>query len=405
MARSLMTTLFLGTALLSASPVLAEEITLQFWDNQQTESGLSDVQKAAVERFMKENPDIKIEVTTVPYPEYQQRLLTAVQGGNAPDIATLDQIWVGAFAKAGAVSDLTEEAAAAGLARDGFFGGAWDSAVLDGKLYGIPFNVDVWQFSYYNKALLDAAKVDPARLGTFEGLKAAAEKLTADGKFGVGLFGHKGEDTVVVGDSFIFSNGGRILNDDGSCALTEAPAVEALTYLQELSKFAPGGILNASSGDMRELFLNGSLAVEFWPALEQPTLKKSSLSWGFVNGTAPEGKTPVGTFGGWNLAVFETSQHKEAAWKFIQFMVREDVNGDVVDLIPANKKAAEAFLTKNRQEPQAIMTHLDNARARPLSPRYLELADAQVAMFQDIYAGGKPADAAAKACDVINTLK
>src|SRR5690606_31610216 len=108
-------------------------------------------------------------------------------------------------------------------------------------------------------------------------------------------------------------NGGRILNDDGSCALTEAPAVEALTYLQELSKFAPGGILNASSGDMRELFLNGSLAIEFWPALEQPTLQKSSLSWGFVNGTAPEGKTPVGTFGGWNLAVFETSAHKDAA--------------------------------------------------------------------------------------------
>lgn len=402
--RSLLTTVFLGAALFSAGPVLAEQVTLQFWDNQQTESGLSDVQKAAVDRFMKENPDIKIEVTTVPYPEYQQRLLTAVQGGNAPDIATLDQIWVGAFAKAGAIADVTDEAATAGLARDGFFGGAWDSAVLDGKLYGIPFNVDVWQFSYYNKALLEAAKIEPASLGTFEGLKAAAEKLTADGKFGVGLFGHKGEDTVAVGDSFIFSNGGKILNDDGSCALTEAPAVEALSYLQELSKSAPQGILNASSGDMRELFLNGSLAIEFWPALEQPTLKKSSLSWGFVNGTAPEGKTPVGTFGGWNLSVFESSKNKEAAWKFIQFMVREDVNGDVVDLIPANKKAAAAFLEKNRQEPQIILSHLDNARARPLSPRYLELADAQIAMFQDIYAGGDPAAAATKACDVINTL-
>ncbi|WP_246810701.1 ABC transporter substrate-binding protein [Ensifer sp. ENS09] len=389
---------------MGAGPVLAEEVTLQFWDNQQTESGLSDVQKAAVDRFMKENPDIKIEVTTVPYPEYQQRLLTAVQGGNAPDIATLDQIWVGAFAKAGAVTDLTEKASAGGLARDGFFGGAWDSAVLDGKLYGIPFNVDVWQFSYYNKALLDAAKIEPASLGTFEGLKAAAEKLTGDGKFGVGLFGHKGEDTVVVGDSFIFSNGGKVLNDDGSCALAEAPAVEALSYLQTLSKSAPQGILNASSGDMRELFLNGSLAIEFWPALEQPTLKKSSLSWGFVNGTAPEGKTPIGTFGGWNLAVFESSKNKEAAWKFIQFMVREDVNGDVVDLIPANKKAAAAFLEKNRQEPQIILAHLDNAKARPLSPRYLELADAQIAMFQDIYAGGDPAAAAAKACDIINAL-
>ena len=402
-----LTTLLAATALtsLTFSAMAQEKITLKFWDNQQTESGLSQFQQEAVKRFEAENPDIKVEVTTIPYPEYQQRLLTAVQGGNAPDVSTLDQIWVGAFAKAGAVSDLTAQAGAAGLARDGFFGGAWDSAVLDGKLYGIPFNVDVWQFSYYNKALLDAAKIDPASLGTFDGLKAAAEKLTADGKFGVGLFGHKGEDTVVVGDSFIFSNGGKILNDDGSCALTEAPAVEALTYLQGLAKFAPAGILNASSGDMRELFLNGSLAIEFWPALEQPTLQKSSLSWGFVNGTAPEGKTPVGTFGGWNLAIFETSQHKDAAWKFIQFMVREDVNGDVVDLIPANKKAAEAFLAKNRQDPQTIMTHLDNAKARPLSPRYLELADAQVVMFQDIYAGNDVAAATAKACDVINSLK
>lgn len=395
----------LGGALLIGAAAQAQQVTLQFWDNQQTESGLSDVQKAAVDRFMAENPEIKIEVTTVPYPEYQQRLLTAVQGGNAPDVATLDQIWVGAFAKAGAVADLTQMAADAGLSRDAFFGGAWDSTVMDGKLYGIPFNVDVWQFSFYNKALLDAAGVDPASLATFDGLKAAAEKLTGNGKFGIGLFGHKGEDTVVVGDSFIFSNGGRILNDDGSCALTEAPAVEALTYLQGLSKFAPAGILNASSGDMRELFLNGSLAIEFWPALEQPTLKKSSIDWGFVNGTAPEGKTPIGTFGGWNLAVFESSANKEAAWKFIQFMVREDVNGDVVDLIPANKAAATKFLAANRTDPDAIMAHLDNAMARPLSPRYLEVADAQLAMFQDIYAGGDVADATATACNAINALR
>lgn len=404
MARTLSMTALLTIALLGAGPVLADQVTLQFWDNQQTESGLSDVQKAAVDRFMKENPDIKVEVTTVPYPEYQQRLLTAVQAGNAPDIATLDQIWVGAFAKANAVADLTENAKAAGLSRDTFFSGAWDSAIADGKLYGIPFNVDVWQFSYYNKALLDAKGIDPKSLTTFEGLKSAAEKLTGDGKFGVGLVGHKGEDTVVIGDSFIFSNGGRILKEDG-CALTEPAAIEALTYLQDLSKFAPTGILNASVGDMRELFLNGSLAVEFWPALEQPTLQKSKLDWGFVAGTAPEGKTPVGTYGGWNLAIFNSSKHQDAAWKFIQFMVREDVNGDVVDLVPANKKAAETFLAKNRKDPQVIMTHLDNAKARPLSPRYLEVADAQVAMFQEIYGGGKPMEAAERACATIDALK
>jgi multiple sugar transport system substrate-binding protein len=392
-------------AMLCATAAAAQEVTLQFWDNQQTESGLSEVQQAAVDRFMEENPDIRVEVTTIPYPEYQQRLLTAVQGGNAPDIATLDQIWVGAFAAAGAVADLTEEAEAAGLTRDRFFGGAWDSAVYDGALYGIPFNVDVWSFSFYNNALLTEAGIDPATLTTWEGLRAAAEALTGDGQFGVGLFGHRGEDTVVIANSFIFSNGGEVLSDDGSCALDQPPAVEAMTYLQDLAQFAPEGILNASSGSMRELFLNGSLAIEFWPALEQPTLQGSDLDWGFVAGTAPEGMTPVGTFGGWNLAIFESSPNQEAAWRFVEFMVREDVNGDVVDLIPANTAAAEAFLAENRQGPEVILDHLANARARPLSPRYLEIAELQLDLYQEVYSGGDVQAAADAACAAIDALQ
>lgn len=387
-----------------ATSALAQDVTLHFWDNQQTESGLSQFQQEAVDRFMAENPGIKVEVTTVPYPEYQQRLLTAVQGGNAPDISTLDQIWVGAFAQAGAVAALDDQAAASNLSRDRFFPGAWDSANFNGKLYGIPFNVDVWQFSFYNRALLDAAGVSPEELTTFAGLRTAAEKLTKDGQFGVGLFGHRGEDTVVVVNSFIFSNGGQILDSSGACALDRAPAVEALEYLQDLAQFAPEGILNASSGDMRELFLNGSLAIEFWPALEQPTLQSSEIDWGFVNGTAGASGKAIGTFGGWNLAVYETSRHKDAAWKFIEFMVREDVNGDVVDLIPANVAAAAPFLKENRAGPDQIMEHLNNANPRPLSARYLEVADIQMTLYQDVFSGADVAKAAKQACSEIDAL-
>ncbi|MEM6615764.1 MAG: sugar ABC transporter substrate-binding protein [Pseudomonadota bacterium] len=393
-----------GIGALMMSGALAQDITLQFWDNQQTESGLSQFQQEAVDRFEAENPGIKVEVTTIPYPEYQQRLLTAVQGGNAPDISTLDQIWVGAFAQAGAVMNLSDMAAGSGLARDQFFPGAWDSANFNDGLYGIPFNVDVWQFSFYNQDLLDSAGVDASSLTTFDGLRAAAEAMTGDGKFGVGLFGHRGEDTVVVVNSFIFSNGGEVLNAAGECALDEAPAVEALAYLQDLAQFAPEGILNASSGTMRELFLNGSLAIEFWPALEQPTLQKSDINWGFVNGTAGASGTAVGTFGGWNLAIYESSEHKEAAWKFIEFMVREDVNGDVVDLIPANVAAAEAFLAENRQGPEEIMAHLNNAKPRPLSARYLEVADIQMTLYQDVFSGEDVQASATAACAEIDAL-
>ena len=311
-----------------------------------------------------------------------------------------------AFAAAGVIEPLDELAATAKITADTFFPGAWASANYDGKLWGIPFNVDVWQFSFYNEDLLKATAIDPTSLATFEGLKAAGEKLTdaASGKYGIGLFAHKGEDTVVVMDSFIFSNGGRVLNDDGSCGLTSEASVGALAYLQSLAPYAPKGIANASSGDMRELFLNGSLAIEFWPALEQPTLQKSALNWEFVVGTAPEGKTPIGTFGGWNLVVYNDSPHKEAAWRFIRFLTREDVNGKVVDLIPANVKAADAFLRANRTGPDRILEHLDNAAPRPLSPRYLEVSDIEVTLAQDVFAGMDPKEAAEKACAAIDAL-
>src|SRR3546814_18709879 len=80
-------------ATLSTAAAAQEPITLRFWDNQQTESGLSQYQQEAVDRFEAENPGIKVEVTTIPYPEYQQRLLPAVQGGNDPNVHTIDQLW------------------------------------------------------------------------------------------------------------------------------------------------------------------------------------------------------------------------------------------------------------------------------------------------------------------------
>lgn len=384
----------------------ADPVTLQFWDNQQTESGLSQYQTAAVKRFEAENPDIKIEVTTIPYPEYQQRLLTAIQSGNPPDVSTVDQIWVAAFAKAGAIVPLDERAAAAGIKSSAFFPGAWSSAVYDKTLWGIPFNVDVWSFSFINNALFKTAGIAPGSLATWAGLKTAGEKLTdaTKGHYGLGLFAHKGEDTVVVLDSFIFSNGGQVLDAGGKCALTSPAALGALTYVASLAPYAPKGMANAASGDMRELFLNGSLAIEFWPALEQPTLAKSKLDWDFVAGTAPEGKQPVGTYGGWNLVAYKSSPHQDAAWKFIRFLTREDVNGDVVDLVPANVKAATTFLEKNRKGADRIMALLQNSAPRPLSPRYLQVSDIEVNLAQDIFAGAPPSAAAAKACAAIDAL-
>ncbi len=382
-------------------------VTLEFWDNQQAQSGLSQYQQAAVDEFEKANPNIKIHVTTVPYPEYRDKLLIAVQGGTPPDVSTVDQIWNSEYAVAGAIMPLDDLISKSQTVNEkAFFPGAWASATYQGKVWGVPFNVDVWQFTFYNADLLKAANVNPDDLTTWEGLKAAAAKLTdkSKGQYAVGLVGHKGEDTVVIQDSFIYSNGGSVLNDDGTCALGTPEAQAGLQYLVDLQPFAPEGTANAAAEDMRKLFLNGSLATEWWPALEQPTLQASKLNWGFVNGTAPKGKTPVGTYGGWNLVIYDKSQHKDEAWKFIQFMTSKEINGKVVDLIPANIEAATAFLKANRKDPDKILEQLTNARPRPLSPVYNQVSAVQQDLAQAIFTGTPVKDAVTKACDDISKL-
>lgn len=401
--RLLLTGSLVGAGLLAGiCTASAEQVVLKFWDNQQTESGLSKFQQEAVKRFEAENPDIKVEVTTIPYPEYQQRLLTAVQAGNGPDVSTVDQIWNAAFAEAGAIAKLNDS----GFKADAFFPGAWESVNYKGDVWGVPFNVDVWFFAFVNKALFQAAGVDPASITTWEGLKAAAPKLTdaSKGHFAIGLTGSKSEYPVVMTDSFIYSNGGAVLDGNGKCALTSPEAVQALEFYKEMTQYTPAGILNAANEQMRELFLNGTLAVELWPALEQPTLEASKIDWDLLAGFAPEGKKAVGTFGGWNLVVYESSKHKDAALKFIQFMTREDVNGAVVDLIPANVKAADKFVRESRRNPDTVLEHLNNAKPRPLSPNYLRVSEIQQDMVQKILTGTAVPEAASAACQAIDGL-
>jgi maltose-binding protein MalE len=80
------------------------------------------------------------------------------------------------------------------------------------------------------------------------------------------------------------------------------------------------------------------------------------------------------------------------------------VNGRVVDLIPANIEAAESFLQENRQGPDRILEHLNNARPRPLSPNYLQVSTIQQEMMQAIFSGTPVEEAVTTACSEIESL-
>jgi len=107
--------------------------------------------------FEREHPGLKVEVQQIPWSAAHEKLLTAYVGDATPDIAMLGNTWVPEFAAIDALEPLDALAAKSRDApRSDYFPGIWNTNVVDGATYGIPWYVDT-QVIFYRSDLLAAA--------------------------------------------------------------------------------------------------------------------------------------------------------------------------------------------------------------------------------------------------------
>lgn len=405
MKRTLLLIVLVVTALLGVVPynTFAQDVvTIEVWDFQQSDKNILDAQKKAIAEFEKQNPKIKVNVTVFPIQDYRDRLLVAAQSAQPPDMATLDQIWMAEYAASGAIIPLDDYIAKGGVKAADFFPGAWSSNVWEGKTWGVPLNNDVWEQMYYNKAMFKAAGLDPEKPPTtWAELLTACKALTkAPDQYGIALMG-TGEWVVVTMDSFIYSNGGRILNDKGTEAVINSPeSVKALETYKALAECAPPGTPNRNEPEAVGLFTAGKAAIGFLGSWQQDTLNSSKIDWGIAMMPTPEkGGTFHGTLGGWNMSIFAKSKKQDQAWAYVQFLTGKEPQKTVNSLIPARLDAGKEFINELRKGPQIIFDTVNNGYPRPLSAVYPQVSKAQQDMMQAIWAGTpvkEAADAAAK---------
>ncbi len=134
----------------------AEEVVIDWWHIQNTDPMMTHWQEMADE-FMAANPNITINVNVMENEAFKSALQANLQAGDAPD---LFQSWGGGglrqLVEGGFVRDITEESA-------GFIDNLNPGAVglyqVDGKQYGIPWNLGMVGF-WYNADLFAEAGID-----------------------------------------------------------------------------------------------------------------------------------------------------------------------------------------------------------------------------------------------------
>jgi multiple sugar transport system substrate-binding protein len=200
-------------------------------------------------------------------------------------------------------------------------------ATIRGAVVGIPLYTEL-EVLMYRKDLLQQAGLQPPE--TLNALEAAAKTLTRkqSGQYGICLRG-KGAAATTVFSGYLHGMGGSWADADNKPMLDTPAAVDAFEYYGRLAReYGPPGGVNLHWLQCQSLMASGRAAMWtdsniFAATLLDPTKSPHAGQFGFaVFPAGPAGHKPAG--GGWYLSIYSDSQHKQAAWLFVQWALDKE---------------------------------------------------------------------------------
>ena len=107
-----------------------------------------------IPEFERQHPNIKVELQQLPWTAAHEKLLTAFAGDSTPDLCQLGNTWIPEFVALKALEPLDPRLAnSRDIQAADFFPGIWDTNVVAGTVYGVPWYVDT-RLPYYRRDLL-----------------------------------------------------------------------------------------------------------------------------------------------------------------------------------------------------------------------------------------------------------
>jgi len=310
--------MLVGSVLLSASPVAAENITFTNWFYG---GALGEAFEAYNASFMAENPDVSgVDVETIPFPRYHDVINVRLASGTPPDVAFILAGIGPSLMDAGRLMDLTPFIEAeAGYDLDDF-GPAITPWIRDGRVYALPFT-NASNAIYYNIDLFEAAglptpdEMQASGEWTWENLARVAEQLQEAGGarfgyvFGNGLFTSGWQNLVDIFPSY----GGGPWSEDGTeCGFDDAPSIAALQLVHDMiyrdgSHPQPGVDVDFATGDIGMSLTRPTFAFR---------LDGVPFRWDII--TAPEGPEGFVPSRAQNILVtFTTSENAELGARYV----------------------------------------------------------------------------------------
>ncbi len=311
--------------IVTPTPEPAGPVTITFWHGYNADTETPFFEKTIIPAFEAAHPNIKVQAVNIPYDQFHQKLLTALAGGTAPDLARLDIIWIPEFGDLGALAPLDEVMSDFTTFKDAVFPGPLSTNFLNGHYYGLPLDTNT-RVLVYNKDVFKAAGIDnpPATIDDFLADCAKIKALGPDHY----CFADGGTYGWAV-DPWIWTFGGAMTDPGITKAtgfLNGADTVAAYQFLKDgvdKGYIHPG--IKGGGVDTWGLMGKGQVAMILEGPWFPPSFGKQFPDVQYGMALMPAGKGgSISVVGGEDIALFQQSENKDAAAEFIRFMLSMD---------------------------------------------------------------------------------
>jgi ABC-type glycerol-3-phosphate transport system substrate-binding protein len=383
----------LALALLGAAASMAITASAVAQDAVQIISHRYPALEFFTQRMAEALPEMPGEVSLMPIDQATEKAtITLAAGSDALDIVYVNEPMLGRFAKAGWLEPLDEywEKYKEEYDLDDIPEAAVDALRYDGKLYAMPFSVNV-MFFYYRTDLFEEAGIEPPE--TFEDYLTYAAQLNSPQRSGT-ILTLKPVDAAMnethwylnaIGDGWFDENLKPVFNSENG--------IKAIETLKEVSQYAPRGFTAHANDESTIAFQQDFAAMGLqWltraAAMDDP---EESRVVGKIDWAVPPGGHSRISISGYGISKF-SSADRDKLFQILAIGSNAEAQLEAASLsMPLRRSVLgnEELKEENRHF-EAALAAIEVAEPLPGFPEFIETAEIVTRYVLQAVTGERP---------------
>jgi len=342
-----------------------EVVEITFWHNYGADKESPYFEEVILPMFEEQYPNIKVTVVAQGNDQYREQIVVSAGTDTAPDVARLDLSDIAGLAKLGALYPLDDMEGFESL-KASVFEGPMSTNLYQGNYYAMPLDTNC-KTAVFNMATLETMGLSevPATMEEFIEASKSVDFPTIN-------VSSAGEWDFMP---YFWLFGGVATNAEFTQATGYLDSQASIDAMNKLVELHDEGIFTIKEIDGSTDAWDGIKSGEYATFFEGPWFFAFTGDWkelGLQPALIPSyNGTTTSVVGGESIGVFATSEHPEEAYKFVEFLLSEEVQvmmGKEMGQMPVNMAAAANEELVSDEVWSVYLEQLNTAQTRIPSP-------------------------------------